>query len=92
MKKGFTFTSVEDQYKDWLRTNPTKKYSESEKKKLDDELRKKISKELNITAEYGIQEFMLLHKWNEVREFVKNTDPKDIEEVEKLIWKPNFIF
>lgn len=88
MKKGFTFTSVEDQYKDWLRTNPTKKYSESEKKKLDDELRKKISKELNITAEYGIQEFMLLHKWNEVREFVKNTDPKDIEEVEKLIWKP----
>jgi hypothetical protein len=88
MKSKFVYTEPNEQYREWLKTNPIKKLTPSDEKKLDDEIRKKISDELNVTGEFDIAEFMLLHKWYEVREFVSKQDPKDIEEVKNLIWKP----
>jgi len=88
MKSNTVFVPEEEQYKVWLEGNPTKRYSQSEKETLDTELRTKIIKELNITGEYGIEEFMLYHKWLEVQKFVKKTNIEEIEEVERLIWKP----
>lgn len=88
MMSKFIYTTPDEQYKDWLKTNPIKKLSIQEEKVLDDEIRKDISDELNVTGGFDIAEFMLLHKWHEVKEFVSNQDPKDIEEVKNLIWKP----
>lgn len=81
-------SSVEQQKNDWLEINPIQKLSQSDKSKLDNQIRKKINEELNVTGDYNINEFMLLHKWKEVQEFCKKTSKKDIEEVYSLIWKP----
>ena len=74
MKSNIVFVPEEEQYKVWLEGNPTKRYSQSQKETLDTELRTKIIKELNITGEYGIEEFMLYHKCLEVQKFVKKTN------------------
>lgn len=78
----------EYQYKDWLRTNPIKRLSPAEKEQLDDEIRNQIINELGNTGSIDISEYMLLHKYEEVKNFVRKTDPKEIEEVRNLIWKP----
>ena len=88
MTKQLKFVPVDQQYKNWLRTNPIKNYSDDEIKSLDDGIRQKITEELNITGEMDIKEFMLLHKYNEVKDFVSTQDPNEIEEVRNLIWKP----
>lgn len=80
--------SVEEQKKDWLEINPNKKLTQLEIDQLDNQIRQKISEELNVTGDYNINEFMLLHKWREVQDFCNRTSKKDIEEVYSLIWKP----
>jgi hypothetical protein len=88
MRTKFVYSTPDEQYREWLKTNPIKKLTPIEEKQLDNDIRKKISDELNVTGEFDITEFMLLHKWNEVREFVSKQDPDDIEEVKNLLWKP----
>ena len=48
---------------------------------LDNELRTKIIDELNITANFEIQKFMLKHKYDEIRRFVSNQNIKEIHQV-----------
>jgi hypothetical protein len=50
MKSKFVYTEPNEQYREWLKTNPIKKLTPSYEKKLDDEIRKKISDELNVTG------------------------------------------
>ena len=82
------FVPPKEQYQEWLKTNPTKRLSAEDKQRLDDDLRDLIARELNITGELEIDEFMLLHKWYEVQDFVPKQDPDEIERVKNLIWKP----
>jgi hypothetical protein len=62
MKSKFVYTEPNEQYREWLKTNPIKKLTPLEEKRLDDEIRKKISDELNVTGEFDIAEFMLLDR------------------------------
>jgi len=82
------FIPPEIQYKEWVKRNPIKRLSKDESESLDEKLRQEIIEELGTTGEFNIDEYMLLHKWKEVREFVPKQDPKEIEEVKNLIWKP----
>lgn len=82
------FIPPTEQFKQWIKTNPIKKLSEQEIEDLDEKLRQEIIEELGTTGEFNIDEYMLLHKWKEVRKFVPKQNPKEIEEVKNLIWKP----
>ena len=82
------FISSTEQYKQWIKTNPIKKLSPDEIEELDEKLRQEIIEELGTTGEFDIDEYMLLHKWKEVRKFVPKQNPQEIEEVKNLIWKP----
>lgn len=78
------------QYKEWLKLNPIKKYSDEKIKELDKKLTELIVKELEHTSSIGIDEYMIEHKWNEIKEFHKNfkTTSEEVEEVKNLMWKP----
>ena len=89
MTNQLDFVSVEEQYKNWLITNPIKNYSVEDSKLLDDSLRQKIIEELNVTGEFNVTEFMLIHKYKEIVKYIPTQDPRNIEEVKSLIWKPN---
>ena len=82
------FIKPPQQYKNWLKTNPIKQYSPEDILKLDEDIRQQIILELDVTGDFNIAEFMLLHKYKEVQKFVSSQDPKEIEEVRKLLWKP----
>ena len=78
------------QYKEWLKLNPTKKYTDDEIEKLDEDLKKVIIKELQHLSSIGIEEYMVEHKWKEIKEFhiEHKTTPEEVEEVRKLMWSP----
>lgn len=78
----------QEQYQEWLKYNPIKKLSFQEQEYLDSEIQQKIIKELKITSDLGIREFMLKHKWQEIKEFVKTHDKDTIQEVYDLMWRP----
>ena len=80
--------SVKDQYDEWIRLNPIKKLTIIQQQQLDNKMREEIISELEITGKMDISEYMLLHKWKEVNEFVKKYNMEEIKEVENLIWKP----
>ena len=88
MIKDFVFVEPTQQYKNWRRTNPPKKLTDEQKQLMDDEIRSKIIDELDVTGDFDIAEFMLLHKYKEVCKFVPSQNPNEIEEVKNLIWKP----
>ena len=78
------------QYKEWLKLNPTKKYTDNEIQKLDEDLKKVIIKELQHLSSIGIEEYMVEHKWKEIKDFhiEHKTTPEEVEEVRKLMWSP----
>jgi len=78
------------QYKEWLKLNPTKKYTDDEILKLDEDLKKVIIKELQHLSSIGIEEYMVEHKWKEIKEFhiEHKTTPEEVEEVRRLMWSP----
>ena len=78
------------QYREWLKLNPIKTYTDNKNKQLDEKLTTLIIKELKHTSSIGIDEYMIEHKWNEIKEFHKNfkTTPAEVEEVKNLMWKP----
>jgi len=78
------------QYKEWLKLNPTKKYTDEEIQKLDEDLKKVIIKELQHLSSIGIEEYMVEHKWKEIKEFhiEHKTTPEEVEEVRRLMWSP----
>ena len=88
MSSEMEFIKPPQQYKNWLKTNPIKQYSPEDILKLDEDIRQQIILELDVTGDFNITEFMLLHKYKEVQKFVSSQDPKEIEEVRKLLWKP----
>ena len=78
------------QYKEWLKLNPTKKYTDDEILKLDEDLKKVIIKELQHLSSIGIEEYMVEHKWKEIKDFhiEHKTTPEEVEEVRRLMWSP----
>jgi hypothetical protein len=80
----------EYQYKEYLRLNPIKKYTDNQIKQLDKKLTGLIVEELKHTSSLGIDEYMVEHKWNEIQEFHNDfkTTPAEVEEVKNLMWKP----
>jgi Domain of unknown function (DUF4338) len=86
-----SFKNQQEQYDEWLRINPTKLLDPSEMEDLDDDLRTKIIEELNITADFEIQKFMLKHKYDEIRRFVSSQNIKEIHQIKDNIWKPSSI-
>jgi len=78
------------QYKEWLKLNPIKKYTDDEILKLDEDLKKVIIKELQHLSSIGIEEYMVEHKWKEIKEFhiEHKTTPEEVEEVRRLMWSP----
>ena len=78
------------QYKEWLKLNPIKQYTDDEKLKLDDDLKKVIIKELQHLSSIGIEEYMVEHKWKEIKDFhiEHKTTPEEVEEVRRLMWSP----
>jgi len=78
------------QYKEWLKLNPIKKYTDDEIQKLDEDLKKVIIKELQHLSSIGIEEYMVEHKWKEIKEFhiEHKTTPEEVEEVRRLMWSP----
>jgi len=80
----------EYQYKEWLKLNPAKKYTDDEIQKLDEDLKKVIIKELQHLSSIGIEEYMVEHKWKEIKEFhiEHKTTPGEVEEVRRLMWSP----
>jgi len=80
----------EFQYKEWLKTNPIKVYSEQKIKALDEKITTSIINELKHTSSIDINEYMVEHKWQEIQEFHKNykTTLEEVKEVKDLMWKP----
>jgi hypothetical protein len=78
------------QYKEWLKLNPIKQYTDEEKLKLDEDLKKVIIKELQHLSSIGIEEYMVEHKWKEIKDFhiEHKTTPEEVEEVRRLMWSP----
>ena len=78
------------QYKEWLKLNPIKQYTDDEKLKLDEDLKKVIIKELQHLSSIGIEEYMVEHKWKEIKDFhiEHKTTPEEVEEVRRLMWSP----
>ena len=76
------------QYKEWLKLNPIKQYTDEEKLKLDEDLKKVIIKELQHLSSIGIEEYMVEHKWKEIKDFhiEHKTTPEEVEEVRRLMW------
>ena len=81
---------AEDQYKEWLKLNPIKKYTEQQLTELDEKITAVIVKELEHTSSIGIDEYMIEHKWQEIQEFHTKfkTTPEEVEEVKNLMWRP----
>ena len=80
--------SVKEQYDEWIRLNPLKTLTKIQQEQLDNKMREEIISELEVTGKMDISEYMLLHKWKEVNEFVRKYNMDEIKEVENLIWKP----
>lgn len=78
------------QYKEWLKLNPIKQYTDDEILKLDEDLKKVIIKELQHLSSIGIEEYMVEHKWKEIKDFhiEHKTTPEEVEEVRRLMWSP----
>jgi len=78
------------QYKEWLKLNPIKQYTDEEKLKLDEDLKRVIIKELQHLSSIGIEEYMVEHKWKEIKDFhiEHKITPEEVEEVRKLMWSP----
>jgi hypothetical protein len=77
------------QYKDWIKKNPLKKYSEKEIKKIDDTIRKEIVDELKILGSHHQREFMLKQKWLEIRKKIKKYDKETLNRVKSNMWIPH---
>ncbi len=78
-----------EQFKEWSKVHKTRKYTLKEKDELDLVMRNRLLREMNRLHEMNIKEYMLTHKFDEVNNFYKTADVKEIERLRKLIWKPS---
>ena len=77
------------QYKSWIKSNPVKKLSVSESKKLDKVMRENTIKELNAFSQLPSRELMLKYKWLEIRKKMKTYDAKLVDKVKSNMWIPH---
>jgi len=77
------------QYKNWIKSNPVKKLSESESKKLDKVMRENTIKELNAFSQLPSRELMLKYKWLEIRKKMKTYDAKLVDKAKSNMWIPH---
>ena len=77
------------QYKEWLKTNPIKKLSLSEQKKLDKVMRENVTNELDAFSKISSRELMLKYKWLEIRKKMRTYDLKLVDRVKSNMWIPH---
>lgn len=77
-----------DVYKKWLKDSNHTTLSPKQGGELDSSLRKHLQKELAKLSKVNINEFYLLHKYQEVQDFCKRVGIETINEVENLLYKP----
>jgi len=87
MKKNDPF--VVSQFNTWVKSNPVKKLSVAEEKKLDKVMRENIINELNEFSQIGSRELMLKNKWLQIRKRMKTYDAKLIDKVKSNMWIPH---
>lgn len=75
-------------YKEWLKRTNHSTLSPREGNELDIKLKKHLKKELSELNKVTINEFYLLHKYQEVQDFCSKVDIDVINEVKKLLYVP----
>ena len=73
-------------YKEWLKRTNHSTLSPREGNELDIKLKKHLKKELSELNKVTINEFYLLHKYQEVQDFCSKVDIDVINEVKKLLY------
>ena len=77
-----------EQYKKWYEKENVQLLSPKDGHKLDVSLTKVLKKELNELNSVSINEFYLLHKYQEIHDYIDKVGIESIQQIEKLIYKP----
>ena len=77
----------EQSYEDWYESQNFEKHSESTLKKMDEEIRLKVEKELKTLIVMDPTEYMLYHKYAEIQDWLPTQNMSHINWVKRLIWK-----
>ena len=77
----------EQSYEDWYESQNFEKYSESTLKKMDEEIRLKVEKELETLIVMDPTEYMLYHKYAEIQDWLPTQNMSHINWVKRLMWK-----
>ena len=59
------------QYKDWLKTNRSRTFTQKEKDEIDIVMRNRLIRELDLLQTLDIKEYMLVHKFDEMNQSIK---------------------
>ena len=77
-----------NQYQKWYEKENVQLLSPKDGHKLDLALKKTLRKELDELNSVTINEFYLLHKYQEVQDYINKVGKDSIQQVEKLLYKP----